>query len=144
MKGHAAHWGALIQPAGLSGKGQFQFTGRSNGVLKEHFIKVTDAVKQNLVGMLPFDFKILLHHGRHSLRVDFLCLLGNRLFCHASHSWFLMAWLPAQWQPPQVAQLPVQPPWGALTVMGSPPFMAVLMMASIWLTSASHSALAAL
>ena len=40
--------------------------------------------------------------------------------------------------------LPVQPPVGACTVMGSPPFIAVLMMASMWLTIASHSALAAL
>ena len=37
----------------------------------------------------------------------------------------------AQWQPPQVEQLPVQDAEGSCTVMGSPPFMAVLMMASI-------------
>ena len=36
-----------------------------------------------------------------------------------------------QWQPPQVEQLPVQEALGSCTVMGSPPFMAVLMMASI-------------
>ena len=50
----------------------------------------------------------------------------------------------AQWQPAQEAQLPVQPPAGGLTVIGSPPFMAVLMIASMWLISASHSALAVL
>lgn len=37
----------------------------------------------------------------------------------------------AQWQPPQVEQLPVQAAEGSCTAMGSPPFMAVLMMASI-------------
>ena len=37
----------------------------------------------------------------------------------------------AQWQPPQVEQLPVQDALGSCTVMGSPPFIAVLMMASM-------------
>ena len=36
-----------------------------------------------------------------------------------------------QWQPPQLEQLPVQPAAGSSTVIGSPPFIAVLMMASI-------------
>lgn len=37
----------------------------------------------------------------------------------------------AQWQPPQVEQLPVQDSAGSDTVIGSPPFIAVLMIASI-------------
>ena len=39
--------------------------------------------------------------------------------------------LQTQWQPAQEEQLPVQPASGWRTAMGSPPFMAVLMMASM-------------
>jgi hypothetical protein len=37
----------------------------------------------------------------------------------------------SQWQPPQVEQLPVQAAEGSSTVIGSPPFIAVLMIASM-------------
>ena len=36
-----------------------------------------------------------------------------------------------QWQPLQEEQLPEQPASGCCTLMGSPPFIAVLMMASM-------------
>ena len=52
--------------------------------------------------------------------------------------------LNAQWQPAQEAQLPEQPACGCSTVMGSPPFTAVLMMALTYSTNCSISALASL
>ena len=71
---HAAHGGALFLAAVFAGQCQLQFARGCQGVIIEHLIEVSDAVKQDLVRMLFFDFKILLHHGRY-------CLLG-----HVSHS----------------------------------------------------------
>ena len=71
---HAAHRGAFFLAAVFAGQRQLQLPRSRQRVVVEHFIEVTDAVEQNLVGMLFFDFKILLHHGRY-------CLLG-----HVSHS----------------------------------------------------------
>ena len=75
---HAAHRGAFFLAAVFAGQRQFQLPRSRQRVVVEHFIEVTDAVEQNLVGMLFFDFKILLHHGRY-------CLLG-----HVSHSCFCL------------------------------------------------------
>ncbi len=71
---HAAHGGALLLAAVFAGQCQLQFARGCQRVIIEHLIEVSDAVKQDLVWMLFFDFKILLHHGRY-------CLLG-----HVSHS----------------------------------------------------------
>ena len=86
MERNAAHRCTLLKPTSFSRQGQLKFTGCREGILKEHFIKVSNTIKQNLIGMLALNLEILLHHGRHRLVVDFLCLLGNRLFSHASHS----------------------------------------------------------
>ena len=53
----------------------------------------------------------------------------ERLLYNSSLSFFCFRQV--QWQPPQVEQLPVQDADGSCTVIGSPPFIAVLMMASI-------------
>ena len=75
---HAAHGGAFFPAAVFAGQRQFQFAGGRQRVVVEHLVKITDAVEQYLVGMLFFDFKILLHHGRY-------CLFG-----HVSHSCFCL------------------------------------------------------
>ena len=64
VEGHAAHGCSLFHAALLAGQGQVQFLGCRQGIVKEHLIKIADAVKQNFVLMLFFDLKILLHHGR--------------------------------------------------------------------------------
>ena len=60
---HAAHGGALFLPAVPAGQGQFQFLGREDCVVVEHFVEVAQPEEQNLVLMLFFQFKILRHHG---------------------------------------------------------------------------------
>ena len=88
VEGHAAHGGPLFQTALLAGQGQIQLFGRCEGILKEHLVKIADAVEQDLVLVLFFDFQILLHHGRQlchgfpSLPVRWFCAwfaAGNRL-----------------------------------------------------------------
>ena len=64
VEGHAAHGRALGLTALFAGQGQIQLLGRGDGVIVEHLVKVTDAVKENFVLMLIFDLQILLHHGR--------------------------------------------------------------------------------
>ena len=48
----------------LAGQGQIQFPRGGDGIVVEHLVKVTDAIKQDLVFVLVLDLKILLHHGR--------------------------------------------------------------------------------
>ena len=69
VEGHAAHGGALLQAALLAGQGQVQLFGHREGVVEEHLVKVTDAVKENFVLMLIFDLNVLLHQGRQLCHV---------------------------------------------------------------------------
>ena len=62
--GHAAHGRPLRQAALLARQGQFQLTGDQFGVLKEHFIKVSQPVEQYTVRIFFFGLQIMLHHGR--------------------------------------------------------------------------------
>ena len=64
VEGHPAHGGALLLTALLSGQCQVQLPRGRPGIVEEHLVKVADAVEQNLVLVLFFDFQILLHHGR--------------------------------------------------------------------------------
>ena len=61
---HAAHGGALLLTALFAGQRQVQLPRSRQGIVEEHLVKVADAVEQDLVLMLFFDLKILLHHGR--------------------------------------------------------------------------------
>ena len=61
---HAAHGGTLFQTALLARQGQVQLFGGCQCIVKKHLVKIADAVKKNLVFVLLFDFKVLLHHGR--------------------------------------------------------------------------------
>ena len=74
VKGYAAHGGALLLAAAFARKSQFQLAGGCQGIVIEHLIEIPHTVEKNFVGMLFFNFKILLHHGRYGL-------LG-----HVSHS----------------------------------------------------------
>ena len=64
VEGHPAHGGALLLTALLAGQRQVQLPRGRPGIVEEHLVKVADAVEQNLVLVLFFDFQILLHHGR--------------------------------------------------------------------------------
>ena len=64
VEGHAAHGGPLFQPALLAGQRQIQLPRGGQRIIEEHLVKVADAVEQDLVLVLIFDFQILLHHGR--------------------------------------------------------------------------------
>ena len=59
----AAHRRPLLLPAVPAGQHQLKLAGSGNGVVKEHLIEITEAKEKNLVLMLFFDFKVLLHHG---------------------------------------------------------------------------------
>ncbi len=56
MVGDAAHGCPLVQPALLAGQGHIQLLGRGDGVVKEHFIKISQPVKQNTVFIFLFVF----------------------------------------------------------------------------------------
>ena len=64
VEGHAAHGGTLFHAALLARQGQVQLPGGGQRIVKEHLVKVADAVKQDLVLILLLDVHILLHHGR--------------------------------------------------------------------------------
>ena len=59
---HAAHGCALFQTALFAGQGQIQLPGCRFGIVKEHLVEIADAVEQDLIFMLFFYLKILLHH----------------------------------------------------------------------------------
>ena len=61
---HTTHGGTLLQTALLARQGQVQLFGGCQRIVKKHLVKIADAVKKNLVFVLLFDFKVLLHHGR--------------------------------------------------------------------------------
>ena len=62
--GDAAHGRALGQSAALSREGKFQFPGYSHCVVKEHFIKIPQTIKEQAVRVFLFCTQIMLHHGR--------------------------------------------------------------------------------
>jgi len=64
MMRHPAHWGALRQPAVPPGKGKPQCLGDLHGVVEEHFVKIAQAEKHDMVFVLILDVKVLPHHGR--------------------------------------------------------------------------------
>ena len=72
--GHAAHGRALRQAAVAPRKGQLQLAAGGQRVVKEHFIKIAQAVEKQLVGVLLLNGQVLLHHGRNA---------ANRRPCHA-------------------------------------------------------------
>ena len=76
---HPAHGCPLFLAAVFAGQCQFQLPRCGEGIIIEHLIKIPHAIEEDLVGMLLFDLKILLHHGRY-------CLFG-----HVSHSCFFTA-----------------------------------------------------
>ena len=62
MMRDAAHGRPLRKAAFFSGQGKLQFFGDRHRILKKHFIKVAQTVKQNTVRVLFFCRNILLHH----------------------------------------------------------------------------------
>ena len=62
MIGHPAHGRALGQAAVPPRQGQFQLPAGQQRVIKEHLIKIPEAVEHNRVRVLLLDFHILLHH----------------------------------------------------------------------------------
>ena len=64
MKRHAAHRPAVFHPGVSAGQHQVQLTGSNLGVLKKHFIKVAQTIKNQGVLIILFYLEILLHHRR--------------------------------------------------------------------------------
>ena len=60
------------------GQGKIQKLGYLLCILIEHLIEVTQAKKEHLVLMLFLDLKILTHHRRHFLKIN---------FCHINRYW---------------------------------------------------------
>ena len=54
VEGHAAHGRPLFHAALLAGQGQIQLFGCREGIIKEHLVKIADAVKQNFVLYVVF------------------------------------------------------------------------------------------
>ena len=61
---HAAHRCTFSLTAVAAGQRQLQLAGDQLGIVKEHFVKIAQTVKQNVIFIFVFDLKILLHHGR--------------------------------------------------------------------------------
>ena len=75
MERHAAHGCALGLAAIAAGQRQLQLARGGDGIVKEHLVKVTQAVKQKIILIFIFDLKILLHHGSHGLILAFSSVL---------------------------------------------------------------------
>ena len=67
---HTAHRRAFFHAAILARQRQFQFAGRNFRVLKEHFIEIAQAEKENTILVLLLDLQILLHHRRKICHAD--------------------------------------------------------------------------
>ena len=62
---HAAHGRTFRFAAVPSGQRELQYAGRSDGVVKKHFVKIAEAIKEQIILILLLDRKILLHHRCH-------------------------------------------------------------------------------
>ena len=65
--GHAAH-GDIIAIASALGEGNIQFTGRREGILKKHFVKISQAKEEQFILMLLLHSQVLLYHR---------CIIGS-------------------------------------------------------------------
>ena len=68
--GHTAHGCPLSLSAIPAGESQIQLPGHGFGVLKEHFVKVAQAIHQNAILVVIFHIQVLLHHGCKALFLD--------------------------------------------------------------------------
>ena len=64
MERDTAHRCTFSLTAVAAGQRQLQLAGDQLGIVKEHFVKIAQTVKQNVIFIFVFDLKILLHHGR--------------------------------------------------------------------------------
>ena len=64
VKGHAAHGRTFLEAALLARKGQVQLPRGRERIVEEHLVEIADAIEKDLILMLFFYLKILLHHGR--------------------------------------------------------------------------------
>ena len=61
---HATHGSTFLKPTTFSGQSQFQFLGYDLSILKEHFIEITQTIKQDTVRIGILSLYVMLHHGR--------------------------------------------------------------------------------
>ena len=61
---NAAHRSTLFKSAVFSCQCDLQCFGCRQGIVKKHFIEITEAEKEDLILALLFDFHVLLHHRR--------------------------------------------------------------------------------
>ena len=73
MERHSAHRDPFFIAAGPAGQRQIQLAGSRQGVIKEHFIKIPETEKQQLIFTLLLDLQVLLHH-RGQFRLFSQCM----------------------------------------------------------------------
>ena len=64
MNGDTTHGNVLAQMFAAFGQGNIQSLGRGDGIVKEHLVKITHAIKQQGVFIVLLDLKELRHHRR--------------------------------------------------------------------------------
>ena len=75
MKRNTAHRRSLFETACFTGKSQFKFLRYENRIVKEHLVKIPDAVEKKAVGILLLRFEIILHHGGYVVNVRHFIIL---------------------------------------------------------------------
>ena len=66
MMRHTAHSNILAVVLASLGQRNIQRFRRCHSIVKEHLVKVAHAIKQERLGVIPLNLKILRHHWRHS------------------------------------------------------------------------------
>ena len=64
MMWHTTHWNVLHPDASRVSSAQYQAPRCSNGIVKEHLVKIAHAIKQQGIRIPGLEFKILRHHRR--------------------------------------------------------------------------------
>ena len=61
---YSAHRGTLVKPAILARQNYIKFFACNDGVVKKHFIEISETVHQDIILVLFLHLNILLHHRR--------------------------------------------------------------------------------
>ena len=83
MVRNAAHRRTLIKTAFFAGQRDLKLPGYQNSIIKEHLIKIAEAVKQDAVRILFLRLDIQLHHRGQLSDVDLVQQ-------HVQHAFFLL------------------------------------------------------
>jgi len=75
---YAAHWDWIFRLFIAGGQGDLKFSRCNYGILEEHFVKISHAVKEYRIFMALFYLQVLLDHGRDFTHLTSTLIANSR------------------------------------------------------------------